>query len=48
MEKKSTLGALAILFLIIILFTPKDSNLWVTFQILGMLFGIFWFFAKKD
>jgi hypothetical protein len=48
MDKKSALGFLAMLSLMIILFTPKDSNLWVTFLILGMLFGIFWFFTKKD
>ncbi len=48
MDKKSALGSLAMLSLMIILFTPKDSNLWVTFLILGVILGIGWFFAKKD
>jgi len=48
MDKKDIFGTLAILFLITILFTPQDSNLGVTFLILGILLGILWFFTKKD
>ncbi|MCK5624388.1 hypothetical protein KAI04_00930 [Candidatus Pacearchaeota archaeon] len=48
MDKKSIFGFLAIFFLIIILFTPKDSNLWITLLISGILFGIIWFFIKEN
>jgi 4-hydroxybenzoate polyprenyltransferase len=39
MEKKEALGLLAVLFLGGILFTPMNSNLWVLFLIVGIVFG---------
>jgi len=43
MERKTVLGGLSLLFFISIFFTSTDSNLWIYFLILGIIFGIGWF-----
>ena len=48
MEKKTIFGVLSALFLIAILFTPSDSNVWVYFAILGIIFGIGWMITNKQ
>ncbi|MBU1252222.1 MAG: hypothetical protein KJ905_00180 [Nanoarchaeota archaeon] len=47
MEKKTILGVLSASFLIAILFAPSDSNVWVYFAILGIIFGVGWMITNK-
>jgi len=46
MERKTLFGYLAILFFAAILFTPTNSNIWIYFLILSIIFVIGWFKTK--
>jgi len=43
MERKAIFGGLSLLSFAAILFAPADSELWVYFLIIGVIFGILWF-----
>ncbi|MFH1787649.1 MAG: hypothetical protein ABH811_02570 [archaeon] len=43
MNKKSVLQSLVGLFLLSILFTPKNSDIWLYFLLRGLTFGVLWF-----
>lgn len=42
MDAKDLIGVLAIVSFTAILFTPINSNIWIYFGILGVVFGIGW------
>jgi len=46
MEKKLIFGALSILSFASILFFPSDSNDWIWFAFLGIIFAIGWYKSK--
>ena len=46
MEKTELLGLLAVLFLVGILFTPLDSNIWQWFLTFGVAFGALYYVKK--
>ncbi|MGD9275747.1 MAG: hypothetical protein PVJ67_01090 [Candidatus Pacearchaeota archaeon] len=47
MDKTNFLKSLAGLFLLGILFTPMNSDLWVYFLGIGITFGGLWFYRLK-
>jgi len=47
-EAKDFAGMISILFFIVILFTPIDSEIWKFFLFLGIIFGVFWFIKEKS
>ncbi|MFH1325705.1 MAG: hypothetical protein ABIH49_02975 [archaeon] len=48
MEKKNIAGLFSIISFAGVLFTPSDSNIWIIFLILGVLFGVVWFMGNRQ
>ncbi|MEX2017111.1 MAG: hypothetical protein WD876_01420 [Candidatus Pacearchaeota archaeon] len=46
MKKKIIFGVLAVLSFVSILFFPSDSNDWIWFAFLGLIFAIGWYKEK--
>jgi hypothetical protein len=45
-DQKSTLGVLAFVSFLAILFTPQNTEIYKTPLLMGILFGALWFFKK--
>jgi len=46
MESSGFFALFSLLAFLAVLFTPLDSNTWVWFFVLGIVFGILWWFKK--
>jgi hypothetical protein len=47
MERSELFFGSAVLFLAIVLFLPRNSNIWIAFLILAIISVFFWFKIKK-